>query len=77
MSTGSAHLYHTTHPSSAGEVQHCFPSELSATLPLRCLPTWGYCEPDTPQYFTTHVQFYARLYIIITSFGNHFLLLKF
>ncbi len=28
MSTGSAHLYHTTHPSSAGEVQHCFPTEL-------------------------------------------------
>ncbi len=56
MSTGSAHLYQTTHPSSAGEVQHCFPTELepaqasakeagnkhiiSATLPLHCLPTW-------------------------------------
>ncbi len=31
MSTGSAHLYHTTHPSSAGEVQHCFPTELPLT----------------------------------------------
>ncbi len=28
MATGSAHLYHTTHPSSAGEVQHCFLTEL-------------------------------------------------
>ncbi len=28
MSTGSAYLYHTSHPSSAGEVQHCFPTEL-------------------------------------------------
>ena len=31
MSTGSAHLYHTTHSSSAGEVQHCFPTELPLT----------------------------------------------
>ncbi len=31
MSTGSAHLYHTTHTSSAGEVQHCFPTELPLT----------------------------------------------
>ncbi len=27
MSAGSAHLNHTTHPSSAGEVQHCFATE--------------------------------------------------
>ncbi len=57
MSTGSAHLYHTTHPSSAGKVQHCFPTKgdtqasakeagnkpiISATLPLHCLTTWVY-----------------------------------
>ncbi len=48
MSTGSAHLYHTTHPSSAGEVQHTQASAkeaenkpiISAMLPLHCLPTW-------------------------------------
>ncbi len=48
MSTGSAHLYHTTNTSSAREVQHCFPTEVqykgtlilhlfcstSSTLPL-------------------------------------------
>ena len=61
MSAGSAHFNHITHPSSALEVQHCFPTDflirpkeggtqasakeagnkptLSATLPLRCLPT--------------------------------------
>ena len=32
MSTGSAHLYHTTHSSSAGEVQHCFPTEFALHL---------------------------------------------
>ncbi len=44
MSTGSAHLYHTTHPSSAGEVQHCFPTE----LPLTSAPfLWRPKEGDT------------------------------
>ena len=31
MSTSSAYLYHTAHPSSAGEVQLCFPTELPRT----------------------------------------------
>ncbi len=28
MSAGIVHLHHITHPSSTGEVQHCFPTEL-------------------------------------------------
>ncbi len=38
MLTGSAHLYHTTHPSSAGVLQHCFPTEIPLTsTPFLCV----------------------------------------
>ncbi len=42
MSAGSAHLNHTTHPSSAGEAENCFPKRRD-THKLELSPLYVLC----------------------------------